>query len=63
MQTGTPPPIVPNPQAPPEGEVNIPEGEENIFDTGVEPDSLPPFLEGRETKKSAVGSLQEFLSS
>ena len=63
MQTGTPTPIVPNPQAPPEGEVNIPEGEENIFDTGVEPDSLPPFLEGRETKKSAVGSLQEFLSS
>ena len=62
-QTGTPPPIVPDPQASPEGEVNIPEGEENMFDTGVDPDSLPPFLEGRETKKSAVGSLQEFLSS
>ena len=65
VQSGTPPPIVPDPQASPDEEMGVPEAEETQINTSpIDPTAdLPPFLEGRETKKSAVGSLQEFLSS
>ena len=65
MQQGTPPPIVPEDSTTTtstEQEINIPEAEENIFNQDIPDDSLPPFLENR-TQKSAVVSLQEFLSS
>ena len=65
MQQGTPPPIVPEDSTTTtstEQEINIPEAEENIFNQDIPDDSIPPFLENR-TQKSAVVSLQEFLSS